>query len=273
MVDQRKPEVLECVTKKARHPHRHAYTYLAYTVQTAITQGPNDTKAHLISPTQQSAKKQAKARQRRRRTAQERLAHDRRHAQQVAEALQQALDALGLPGDLAAEVEGRLRSQHKLLGKIFGVMFPPLFGCRTNPELCRVRGWEKICPRVCSARSRSGPGSSDSGVWAWRCWFLGCDYARTRFTMSPTAEQLTWPAQASRICRTLMPVVPANASIRDTRCAGVAGRPSRFPRGRTAPILRGGSGNPAAVVSIHALAVVSIHVAQRAHFVQIIGAN
>jgi hypothetical protein len=102
---------------------------------------------------------------------------------------------------------------------------------------------------------------------------VGCDCARTRFTMSPTAEQLTWPAQASRICRTLMPVVPANASIRDTRCAGVAGHPSYFPRARTAPILRGGSGNPAAVVSIHALAVVSIHAAQRAHFVQIIGAK
>ena len=34
--------------------------------------------------------------------------------------------------DLVAEIEGRLRSQHKLLGKIVGVMCPPLFGCRTN---------------------------------------------------------------------------------------------------------------------------------------------
>jgi hypothetical protein len=45
-----------------------------------------------------------------------------------------------------AEIEGRLRSQHTLLGKIFGVMFPPLFGCRTNTELCRVRGWDKNLP-------------------------------------------------------------------------------------------------------------------------------
>jgi hypothetical protein len=44
------------------------------------------------------------------------------------------------------EIEGRLRSQHKLLGKIFGIMFPPLFGCRTNAELCRVRGWDKNLP-------------------------------------------------------------------------------------------------------------------------------
>ena len=41
------------------------------------------------------------------------------------------------------EIEGRLRSQQKLLGKIVGVMFPPLFGCRTPAELCRVRGWDK----------------------------------------------------------------------------------------------------------------------------------
>ena len=88
-------------------------------------------------------KKHAKARQRRRRTAQERLARDRRQAQHAVEALQQALDDLGLPENLVAEIEGRLRSQQKLLGKICGGMFPPLFGCRTNSELCRVRGWDK----------------------------------------------------------------------------------------------------------------------------------
>jgi hypothetical protein len=26
------------------------------------------------------------------------------------------------------------------------VMCPPLFGCRTNAELCRVRGWDKNLP-------------------------------------------------------------------------------------------------------------------------------
>jgi hypothetical protein len=96
-----------------------------------------------MSPTTRHAKQRAKARARRRRTAQERLARDRRQAQQAAEALQQALDALGLPEGLVAEIEGRLRSQQKLLSKICGVMFPPLFGCRTNAELCRVRGWDK----------------------------------------------------------------------------------------------------------------------------------
>ena len=91
-------------------------------------------------------KRHAKASHRHRRTAHERLARDQRQAQQTAEALQQALDALGLPEDLVAEIEGRLRSQQKLLGKIVGMMCPPLFGCRTNSELCRVRGWDKNLP-------------------------------------------------------------------------------------------------------------------------------
>jgi hypothetical protein len=39
-----------------------------------------------------------------------------------------------------------LRSQQQLFGKICGVMFPPLFGCRTNAELGRVRGWDKNLP-------------------------------------------------------------------------------------------------------------------------------
>ena len=96
-----------------------------------------------MSSATRCAHKHAKARRRRYLKAQERLAQDRRQAQQATEAIQQALDDLGLPEDLVTEIEGRLRSQHNLLGKIFGVMFPPLFGCRTNAELCRVRGWDK----------------------------------------------------------------------------------------------------------------------------------
>jgi len=99
-----------------------------------------------MSPHTRDAKHHAKARRRRYRTAQERLAHDRRQAQHAAAALQQALDDLGLPADLVTEIEGRLHSQHKLLGKIVGMMCPPLFGCRTNTELCRVRGWDKNIP-------------------------------------------------------------------------------------------------------------------------------
>lgn len=99
-----------------------------------------------MSPSTRYAKKQAKTRARRRRTAQERLQHDQRQAQHAIEALEQALHALGLSDNLVKEIEGRLRRQQKLLGKIFGLLFPPLFGCRTLYELSRVRGWDKNLP-------------------------------------------------------------------------------------------------------------------------------
>src|SRR5262245_29228142 len=75
-----------------------------------------------MSPRKRYAAQHIKARQRRRRTAQERLARDHRQAQQAAEALQQALNDLGLPDDLVTEIAGRLRSQQKLLGKIVAIL-------------------------------------------------------------------------------------------------------------------------------------------------------
>src|SRR5438874_1732104 len=99
-----------------------------------------------MSPAKRCAQKHAKARRRRYLNVHERLARDRRQAQHAAEVLEQALNDLGLPEDLVTEIEGRLHSQQKLLGKICGVMCPPLFGCRTNTELCRVRGWDKNLP-------------------------------------------------------------------------------------------------------------------------------
>jgi hypothetical protein len=99
-----------------------------------------------MSPRKRDTKHHAKARRRRYRTAHERLARDRRQAQHAAEALEQALEDLGLPEELVTEIEGRLRSQKKLLSKMVGMMCPPLFGCRTNTELCRVRGWDKNLP-------------------------------------------------------------------------------------------------------------------------------
>jgi hypothetical protein len=99
-----------------------------------------------MSPTKRYTKKQTKARLRRRLKAHEHLTRHRRQTQHTAEVLRQVLDALRLPEDLVAEIAGRLRSQQKLLDKIFGVVFPPLFGCRTNTELCRVRGWDKNLP-------------------------------------------------------------------------------------------------------------------------------
>ena len=99
-----------------------------------------------MSPAQRYAKKHAKASQRRRHKAHERLQRDHAQAQRAIAALEHALHALGLPDNLVLEIEGRLRRQQKLLGKIFGCMFPSLFGCRTSSELARVRGWDKNLP-------------------------------------------------------------------------------------------------------------------------------
>jgi hypothetical protein len=142
-------------------------------------------------------KKHAKARQCRRRTAQERLARDRRQAQHAVEALQQALDDLGLPENLVAEIEGRLRSQQKLLGKICGVMFPPLFGCCTNSELCRVRGWDKNLPsRLLGALPKRS--------WIKRLRRLGLEvltplwrHAATKSEATRSRWQWTWVADDS----------------------------------------------------------------------------
>jgi DDE family transposase len=150
-----------------------------------------------MSPSTRSVKNHAKARQRRRLKAQERLARDRRQAQHAAEALQQALDDLGLPEDLVTEIEGRLRSQHKLLGKIIGVMFPPLFGCRTSSELCRVRGWDKNWP---SRLLRALPKRS----WLKRLRRLGLEvleplwrYAADKSAATRSRWQWTWVADDS----------------------------------------------------------------------------
>src|ERR671934_1771433 len=154
-----------------------------------------------MSFTTRHIKKHAKARQRRRRTAQERLARDRRQAQHAAAALQQALDDLGLPDDLVTEIEGRLRSQHKLLGKIVGVMCPPLFGCRTSSELCRVRGWDKNLPaRLLGALPKRS--------WIKRLRRLGLEvliplwrYATNASAATRSRWQWTWVGDDS-VCKT-----------------------------------------------------------------------
>ena len=150
-----------------------------------------------MPPTIRSVKKYVKARQRRRLKARERLERDRRQAQHAALVLEQALHDLGLPEDLVAEIEGRLRSQHKLLGKIFGVMFPPLFGCRTNSELCRVRGWDKNLPsRLLGALPKRS--------WLKRLQRLGVDvlvplwrYAASASEATRSRWQWTWVADDS----------------------------------------------------------------------------
>jgi hypothetical protein len=139
-----------------------------------------------------SVKKHIKARKRRRLKMRERLERDCRQAQQAAQALEQALHDLGLPEDLVAEIEGCLRSQQKLLGKICGVMCPPLFGCRTNTELCRVRGWDKNLPsRLLGALPKRS--------WLKRLRRLGLEvlgplgrYAASRSEATRSRWQWTW---------------------------------------------------------------------------------
>ena len=99
-----------------------------------------------MSPMKRYAKKQAKAIKRRRLNAQQRLRQQRAEAPRSIEAIHQALADLGFPDTFVAEIEGRLQTQQKLLGKIVGLMFPTLFGCRQGHELTRVRGWNKNIP-------------------------------------------------------------------------------------------------------------------------------
>jgi hypothetical protein len=68
---------------------------------------PNEAQELTMSPRTRDAKQRAKARLCRLK-ANERLARDRRQAQRAAEALHQALEALGLPDALVAEIAGRL---------------------------------------------------------------------------------------------------------------------------------------------------------------------
>jgi hypothetical protein len=99
-----------------------------------------------MSRAKRYARKQAKAITRRRFNAKERHERQQRQAKRDLEALHQALYDVGLPDDLVIEIEGRLRAQKKLLGKIFGLMFPTLFGCRSAHELMLTRGWDKNWP-------------------------------------------------------------------------------------------------------------------------------
>src|SRR5919106_3944722 len=82
----------------------------------------NDTKEDTMAPSKRYAKKHVKAITRRRLNAKERHERQRRQAQRDIDALHQALHDVGLPDDLVTEIEGRLRSQKKLLGKIVGLM-------------------------------------------------------------------------------------------------------------------------------------------------------
>jgi hypothetical protein len=113
-----------------------------------------------MSAAKRYAKKHVKAKQRRHLKAQERLERDRHQAQQAAEALEQALHDLGLHKDLVVEIEGRLRSQKKLLGKILGVMCPPAVALKPRCEGNRVIMGLYHPPSTQPAWTRREPGGA-----------------------------------------------------------------------------------------------------------------
>lgn len=70
-------------------------------------------------------KRAHQAKRRRLQQQRERLQREQAQAQRHLQALEHALQDLGLPETVVEEVEWRLQAQQKLLGKIFGMMFPP----------------------------------------------------------------------------------------------------------------------------------------------------
>ena len=108
-----------------------------------------------MTPTRRDAQTQAKAINRRRLNAKERHERQQKQAQRDIDALHQALHDVGVPDHLVIEIEGRLRAQKKVLGTIFGLMFPTLFGCINAYELGRTRGWDKnLLSRILGALPR-----------------------------------------------------------------------------------------------------------------------
>ncbi len=76
--------------------------------------------------------RQQKARQRRLHKERELLQREQARAQHALRTLEQALQELELPETVAEEVQWRLQAQQKLVGKMFGMMFPP---CVWLPQL------------------------------------------------------------------------------------------------------------------------------------------
>jgi hypothetical protein len=75
------------------------------------------------------------------------------------------------PGVTSRRAQWRLNAITKLLDKIFGMKFPPLFGCRSDHKLGRVRGWAKNLSGRLLGPDPHGNGSSScggGGKLSWR---------------------------------------------------------------------------------------------------------
>jgi len=92
--------------------------------------------------------------------AKERHERQRRQAQRDIAALYQALHDLGVPEDLVIEIEGRLRAQKKLLGKILASCFPPSLGVEVPMSSRGYADGTKMGPPVSWVPYPSVPGSN-----------------------------------------------------------------------------------------------------------------
>jgi DDE superfamily endonuclease len=99
-----------------------------------------------MAPMTRAQRREYHAKQRRSQKYRERLQREQARAQRHLQALEQALVDVGVARTVVEEVQWRLKAVRKLLGKIFGLMFPTMFGCRTYHELTRVRNWDKNLP-------------------------------------------------------------------------------------------------------------------------------
>lgn len=97
-------------------------------------------------PKRVSTRKRVKVEHRHRLRRKWRLREQQRRAQWHIRAIEQAVADLGVEQNLVRGLERRLKAAHRLMSKIFGVMFPVFFGCETYPELCKVQGWDKNLP-------------------------------------------------------------------------------------------------------------------------------
>jgi hypothetical protein len=99
-----------------------------------------------MAPMTRAQRREDRAKHHRLQKYREHLQREHARAQRHLQALEPALVDVGGAETVAEEVQWRLKAVRKLLGKIFGLMFPTVFGCRTHHELTRVRAWDKNLP-------------------------------------------------------------------------------------------------------------------------------
>jgi len=102
--------------------------------------------------------RQQKARQQRLAKARERLQREQARAQRHLQALEQAVPELGLPASVAEDIQWRLQAQAKLLGKLFGLMFPPFLAAGATASCVGSVAGTSTCPAGSWVPCPSGSG-------------------------------------------------------------------------------------------------------------------